>query len=129
MLFQLESVKEVKCAKTNKFREVTVQDQCDRIKMYSPRDNTRMDARTIKGFVEVGWVVCAVPQISQLPLQRNFSICFLDSFITIISIIIVIITILITVIVSELGSMSGALTLGHCCCGPDVDGAMRSKVQ
>ena len=53
--FQLESVKEVKCAKTNKFREVTVQDQCDRIKMYSARDNTRMDGRTIKGFVEGGW--------------------------------------------------------------------------
>ena len=112
--FQLESVKGVKCAKTNKFREVTVQDQCDRIKMYSARDNTRMGREDYKRicwrWVVVVWVV---PQISQLPLQRNFSICFLDSFvyfitiITIISIIIIII-IIITVIVSELGSMSGS---------------------
>ena len=29
--FQLESVKEVKCAKTNKFWEVTVLSWCDRI--------------------------------------------------------------------------------------------------
>ena len=46
--FQLESVKVVKCAKTNKFREVTVQDQCDRIKMYSARDNTRMGREDYK---------------------------------------------------------------------------------
>ena len=46
--FQLDSVKVVKCAKTNKFREVTVQDQCDRIKMYSAHDNTRMGREDYK---------------------------------------------------------------------------------